>query len=38
MFGVNQDECCSGDTASTCPAPTATIGMRTERGRGGVEA
>lgn len=25
MFGVNQAECCSGDTAETCPVPTASI-------------
>lgn len=28
MFGLNQDECCSGETAGTCPAPTATVARR----------
>jgi hypothetical protein len=30
MFGLNQDECCSGDTAGTCPAPSASIADRNE--------
>jgi hypothetical protein len=25
MFGVNQAECCGGETAETCPAPTSAI-------------
>ncbi len=25
MFGVNQAECCDGETIANCPAPTATI-------------
>lgn len=28
MFGLNQDECCNGETAETCPAPTATVAGR----------
>ena len=28
MFGLNQDECCSGDTAATCPAPSADVAAR----------
>ena len=33
MFGVNQAECCGGETAETCPAPTSAIG-RTPVGDG----
>lgn len=25
MFGLNQAECCDGETAADCPAPSATI-------------
>ncbi|HJR93452.1 MAG TPA: hypothetical protein VJ938_13490 [Acidimicrobiia bacterium] len=25
MFGLNQDECCSGDTAATCPVPSSHL-------------
>ena len=25
MFGVNQAECCDGETAANCPAPTSAI-------------
>lgn len=25
MFGLNQAECCGGETAETCPAPTSSI-------------
>lgn len=25
MFGLNQGECCGGETAETCPAPTSVI-------------
>lgn len=25
MFGVNQAECCDGETAAACPAPTADL-------------
>jgi len=25
MFGKNQAECCDGETASNCPAPTAQL-------------
>lgn len=25
MFGLNQAECCGGETADTCPAPTSEI-------------
>ncbi|MBO6938329.1 MAG: hypothetical protein JJ863_25390 [Deltaproteobacteria bacterium] len=25
MFGVNQAECCDGETIANCPAPTSTI-------------
>jgi hypothetical protein len=28
MFGLNQAECCSGETAATCPAPTADLAAR----------
>ncbi|NND84626.1 MAG: hypothetical protein HKN46_05695 [Acidimicrobiia bacterium] len=25
MFGLNQAECCDGETAGTCPTPTADV-------------
>lgn len=25
MFGLNQAECCGGETAETCPTPTSSI-------------
>ena len=25
MFGLNQAECCDGETAASCPAPTAEV-------------
>lgn len=25
MFGVNQAECCDGETIENCPAPTADV-------------
>lgn len=25
MFGVNQAECCDGETIESCPAPTADV-------------
>lgn len=28
MFGLNQNECCSGETAATCPAPSSVIARR----------
>jgi hypothetical protein len=28
MFGLNQAECCDGETAEACPAPTATVAAR----------
>jgi hypothetical protein len=28
MFGLNQDECCSGDTAATCPVPSSHLASR----------
>lgn len=28
MFGLNQAECCDGETAETCPSPTATVAGR----------
>lgn len=31
MFGLNQAECCAGETAETCPAPTSTVAARTDR-------
>lgn len=32
MFGLNQDECCSGDTAATCPTPTSAVASRVPSG------
>ena len=29
MFGLNQAECCDGETIATCPAPSATTASRT---------
>jgi len=29
MFGLNQAECCSGETAATCPAPSLTTAGNT---------
>ncbi len=28
MFGLNQAECCDGETAATCPVPTADARAR----------
>ena len=28
MFGVNQAECCDGETAANCPAPTSVVAGR----------
>jgi hypothetical protein len=28
MFGMNQAECCGGETAGQCPAATSTIARR----------
>ena len=25
MFGLNQAECCDGETAASCPAPAAAV-------------
>jgi hypothetical protein len=25
MFGLNQAECCDGETAETCPVPTSIL-------------
>ncbi len=30
MFGLNQAECCDGETASTCPTSTATLAHRAD--------
>jgi hypothetical protein len=27
MFGLNQAECCDGETAAACPAPEATVAV-----------
>lgn len=36
MFGVNQAECCDGETISNCPVPTSVIARVDEPGsRGG---
>ncbi len=35
MFGVNQAECCDGETFATCPVPTsdlANVGASARRG------
>jgi hypothetical protein len=31
MFGLNQAECCAGDTAGQCPVPTAEVAARDDR-------
>lgn len=36
MFGVNQAECCGGETAETCLAPTSSI-ERTPAHFAGIE-
>lgn len=28
MFGLNQAECCDGETAATCPVPTVAIASK----------
>ena len=28
MFGLNQAECCDGETLANCPAPTSVIARR----------
>lgn len=28
MFGLNQAECCGGETAETCPAPSSEVAGR----------
>lgn len=28
MFGLNQAECCDGETAAVCPTPSATVAGR----------
>ena len=34
MFGLNQAECCDGETSSTCPTPTSAMAARLESDRG----
>ncbi len=31
MFGVNQAECCDGETIANCPVPTAELGKGPRR-------
>ena len=31
MFGVNQAECCDGETIANCPAPTSVVASRVPR-------
>ncbi len=38
MFGVNQAECCDGETAATCPAPTSALRAGPPRGAGAPSA
>lgn len=35
MFGLNQAECCDGETAAACPAPSATVAAA-DGGRAGL--
>lgn len=32
MYGVNQAECCDGETIANCPAPTADVARVTPDG------
>ena len=32
MFGLNQAECCDGETAEFCPTPSVDVAAMTSRG------